>query len=221
MLTQIQQNSIRINIAGRGIETIDLEAEMVDHISSAVEESMEKGKSFRDAYKATIIGFGPHGLEYLQNKKNKSLIKKGIKLIAYKFVEITTPPKVFISLIIGVLVYFILNISPDRVIAFNILFYGVWLSSLCIYGIYTYKNHKVRFSQINAFNSIFGISYYLVNPVFVPRMINDGIALHSDLYLTSMIMISGLIFTSFFLVLLSTKRELNQKYGDYLIATKR
>lgn len=220
MLTEVQQNSIRINIADRGIETVDLEVEMVDHISSSVEDIMAASKSFRDAYKATLIEFGPRGLEYLQADKEKVLVKKGLRLIAHKFVEITTPPKVFISLLVGVLVYSVLSFSPDNSIAFNILYYGVCFSSFCIYAVYYFAKCKVKFSQINAFNRIFGISFYLLYLIFRIDVSKEAVALHSDLYLTSMIMVPGLIFTSFFMVLVSTNRDLNLKYKDYIIATK-
>ncbi len=221
MITQVQQNSIRINIADRGIETIDLEVEMVDHISSAVEYRIEGGMSFRDAYKATIIEFGPRGLEYLQADKNKLLIKKGLKLIAHKFVEITTPPKVFVSLLIGVLVYFVLSFSLDKSLSFNVLYYGLCFLSFVLYAFYYFKKCKIKFSQINAFNSIFGIIYYLMYIIFRIDVSAESIYSHSDIYLMSMIMIPGLIYTSFFMVLVSTNKELNQEYGDYIIATKR
>ena len=217
MITKVQQNSIRINIADRGIMTIDLEAEMVDHISSAVEDRMEGGMSFRDAYKATIIEFGPQGLEYLQQDKNKALIKKGLRLIAHKFVEITTPPKVFISLLVSVLVYFIISLSPDRILVFDIIFYGTLLSSLGIFGMFFYKNIRIRFSQINAFSSIFFLCFQLMNILNIVILSDKRLALYSDLFLSSIIMFSGLLFTSFFMVLISVNGELKQEYESYII----
>lgn len=108
-------NWIRNNIRNRGITSIDLEYEMVDHIASATEEQMSKGLSFRDAFKNVMFSFGPYGMEKLQEKKTKELHSRGYKLLWKNVLLFFRWPKILLTASVFFSSYVLLRfLNPDQ-----------------------------------------------------------------------------------------------------------
>lgn len=67
-LTKQQTELIRSAIVEKGISAPDLEADLLDHICSAVEARMDAGDSFEKAYAAAMGQFGERELKTVQTK---------------------------------------------------------------------------------------------------------------------------------------------------------
>jgi len=214
MLTKEQIKSIRINIRNRGVETIDLEIEMLDHISSGVEEKMKQGASFRNAYKAVMLEFGPHGMSQLQSMKYDTLCKKGLKLLLKKYLELLTPPKIFASLCISFLLYTIFYYFPSNTLfkSVSISIFFIFFLSLLIIKI---KNHKKKYSQIKSYDQILSFVFIIFNAPFYDIFINSQTT--SVLAKTLIIMLPSLFFYSYFEVFLKLYRELEEDYNNYVL----
>ena len=158
-LTNHQVEAIRNNICKRGVETIDLEYEMVDHIATAVEEKMDEGSSFYDAFKAVMISFGPYGMEKLQKERNKKLIREGWKLAFQYFKTYFRLPKIILTIAIVLGLYSIYTLSSNAVFIFEVLYITSVVVSL---GFVVYDSWKMRhknFSQL----LIVGRLYYITS----------------------------------------------------------
>ena len=215
MLTKEQVEAIRINIRNRGVETIDLEIEMLDHISSGVEERMKLGASFRDAYKAVVLEFGPHGMSQLQSIKYDALRKKGLKLLIKEYLELLIPPKIFASLSISFLLYTIFYYFPS-----NILFKSVSISTFFIFFlsllILKIKNYKKKYSQIKSYDQILSFVFIMFNLPFYDFYINSQTT--NILVKTLIIMLPSLFCYSYFVVFLQLYKGLEKDYNNYVIS---
>jgi membrane protease YdiL (CAAX protease family) len=67
-LTKEQTELIRRSILLKGISDPDLEADLLDHICSAVETRMAAGEHFESAYEAAMGSFGERELQQVQQK---------------------------------------------------------------------------------------------------------------------------------------------------------
>lgn len=214
MLTKRQIESIRTNICNRGIETIDLEIEMLDHISSAVEEKMTKGKSFRDSYKSVMLDFGPYGMHRLQQKKYKSLLKDGIKRIGRKYLELLTPPQIIASLSISLIIYITFYYFTSDML-FESASFGsiiIYLFSILYIKVKTFKN---KYSQIQSYDNILTLSYFFFYVPLTNVLINTPE--FNTLGKTFMIMIPNLYFYSYLSVISKLYKELEENYKSYVL----
>ena len=213
MLSKEQIESIRTNIRNRGIETIDLEIEMVDHISTAVEEKMQEGKSFRDAFKIVMIEFGPHGMSKLQQKKYNYLQRKGLKLIGEKYLELLTPPKVFASLCFTVILYVLFLYYPSEILfdTIGLIAFTIFLTSISYLKI---KNFKKNYSQVKSFDRNLTIIYFLFYlPYSRIFFYSNG---YSAIWKSIIIMSACIFFYSYLSVFRKSYEELDFKYKSYL-----
>ncbi len=172
MLNVKQIQWIRTNIRNRGIETIDLEYEIVDHVSSAVEEKLAEGVSFIDAYKSVVNAFGPFGFKKLQSQKYAKLRKKGRRMIFQNMKSYFKFPKIALPFLIASILYSLYSYFDYDMY----LFYGVIVFTLftpMVYFISSKQRRKIRenytsvkaMHQIN--NGIFMTYYIFINPIVV------------------------------------------------------
>ena len=158
-LTKEQIEAIRKNICNRGIDTIDLEYEMVDHIATAVEEKMEEGKTFYDAYKAVMVTFGPYGMEKLQKERNKKLEREGWKLAFQYLRTYFRLPKITLTIAIVLGLYSLYTLSSNAVFIFETLYIISMFVSFAFVIYDSWKMRHKKFSQL----LIVGRLYYITS----------------------------------------------------------
>ncbi|RUA25081.1 MAG: hypothetical protein DSY76_06950 [Bacteroidetes bacterium] len=213
MLTKEQIASIRINIRNRGVETIDLETEMVDHISTGVEDKMKLGASFRDAFKATMLEFGPYGMAKLQDMKYDTLRKKGFKRLLKKYLELLTPPKILASLSFSFILYTTFYYFPSN-IAFKTVSISIFLLFLSSLVFLKIKNYKKKYSQIKSFDQLLSLIYIFFNAPFYEIFINSSPT--NVLMKTLIVILPSLFFYSYFEVFSKLYKEIEVDYINSL-----
>ncbi|MEA3446355.1 MAG: hypothetical protein U9R19_16690 [Bacteroidota bacterium] len=212
MLTKDQTNWIRQNIRNRGIETIDLEHEMLDHISMAVIEKMEEGLSFREAYKSVLLTFGPFGLQKLQNLKYRQLRKKGYRMIYQNLGEYLKPPKIALTFLIAVVLYALYSFGPIKIYVFT----SVLLAALVAPVIYFIASKKLRparkkYSQLSSFHQIHGSGYFIIiYPMFM--ILPNNIEHISNYWAVFYSMIPVILCFAFFVSLKQSIAEIENDY---------
>ena len=169
MLNEKEIEWIRKNIRNRGIETIDLEYEMLDHISLAMEEKLITGDSFRDAYKTVMAGFGPFGMKKLQEKKYGELRKKGYLLFFKNLITYFHPPKIALTLLIAAILLLLYKYLNND----SIVYYSSGAISFLIPMFYFIKRKifrmTINFTMMKAMYQISGIIFYVT--VYIPMII--------------------------------------------------
>lgn len=201
---------IRKNIRNRGVNTLDLEIELADHILLAVEEKMKTGLSFYNSYKDVMLSFGPNGLEKLQNEKYNLLVKKGRKLVYKQFIEFITIPKIFLTLMIGAVLF---TISANNFYLKEV-FLSIIISLFVFTAINTFrikiKYLKNNFSQIIANERLFSIAYYIA---YIPAFIVfQNIAEINQVFFVIYLVFIIIIFFSYNVVMRKTVVEIEMNY---------
>ena len=95
-----QKRQIRTYLRERGITYRELEDELFDHITSAVEAEMAKGSSFYEASKKVFLGFGKFGFRKIQAAYEDSLDQSGLQMLWQRFKPYLTYPKVFLTVLL-------------------------------------------------------------------------------------------------------------------------
>lgn len=99
-LNDDQKRQIRTYLRERGITYRELEDELFDHITSAVEAEMAKGNSFYEASKKVFLGFGKFGFRKIQAAYEDSLDQSGLQMLWQQFKTYLTYPKVFLTVLL-------------------------------------------------------------------------------------------------------------------------
>ena len=146
-ITEEQIEQIRKTIKMRGINTIDLEYEMVDHISTAVEEKMNEGYEFQSAFDEVLASFGHCGFSKLQKEREKKLRKEGRKKMNKHFISFFKLPQLMVTIILTISIYFILIKSSSY---FDKLLLGIVVLQLLYVLIFTISFPFIAFMKISA-----------------------------------------------------------------------
>lgn len=217
MLTKEQIDWIRTNIRNRGIETIDLEHEMVDHISTAVEEKLEEGVPLRDAYKTVVNSFGPFGLQKLQDLKYAKLRKKGRRMIVRNLKVYLTPPKVALTFLIAVVLYVLYSTDISRqYIVIAVIGIALLGPLFLISGFKEVIKAKEKYSSIKALYQVHSIIYW--STIFCMSFIVK-IVEHSTIYWA--VILSIIPITVSLALSLSIKQsmaEITSEFGELELA---
>lgn len=213
MLTKEQTDWIRTNIRNRGIETIDLEHEMTDHISSAVEEKLEHGIEFRDAYKSVVAAFGPFGLQRLQKEKYSRLKKKGYRMIFRNMKAYLKLPQIVLTLLIAAILYALYSIVEEDVYVVYVVL-ALALFSPLVYLLSSKQRREIKdnFTSIKAMYRINGeiaILYYIfINPIIF------GTAYMPSSILMIASMVAVILSLAFYSSIVQSIADVKLEYGE-------
>lgn len=218
MLTKEQTNWIRTNIRNRGIETIDLEIEMVDHISSAVEEKLEDGIQFRDAYKSVVNAFGPFGLQKLQDQKYGQLRKKGFWMILRNLKVYLTPPKLALTLLIASILFALYSVDAIRAYVFYTIYLLALFAPLIYFLSSKERTHaRKNYSSIKAIFQIYPILYYFIFyiPSFSISLKIETLPLY---WIMSHSLLQIIVSLAFYLSINQSIAEIKSEFGEMELA---
>ncbi|MCF8370964.1 MAG: hypothetical protein K9H64_05030 [Bacteroidales bacterium] len=217
MLTKEQTDWIRTNIRNRGIETIDLEHEMVDHISSAVEEKLDEGVAFRDAYKSVVNEFGPFGLKKLQYSKNIKLRKKGRRMIFRNMKAYLKPPKIALTLLIAAILFTLYSIIDIRYyVYYSVIAISLFAPVTYLLASKQRRQLKEKFTCIKAMYQINDNSIFLYYIFYVQIIIGDKPTSIAWMTISSMIVI--ILSLAFYASINQSIAEIKSEFGELELA---
>ncbi|MCF8370963.1 MAG: hypothetical protein K9H64_05025 [Bacteroidales bacterium] len=218
MLTKEQIDWIRTNIRNRGIETIDLEHEMVDHISTAVEEKLVEGIPLRDAYKSVVNSFGPFGLQKLQDLKYAKLRKKGRRMIVRNLRVYLNPPKIALTLMLTVVIYALYSFNIDRInIFYPVVFIALVAPMFFLLGFKERIKARENYSSMKALFQIHSIINWSMIIVIMPVLAK--IIETSSIYMAVIItIIPVIVCLAFSLSIKQCMAEIKTEFGELALA---
>lgn len=210
MSNELIYNIIRENIKNRGVETIDLQVELTDHISLAVDEKMKQGLAFKEAFKQVMVTFGPFGMEKLQAHKYSILAKRGRKLVANQFIKFFTIPKIILTILIYSSLYFVYNYN------FHLNFIWQTIPLLLLVSTLVHLIHLKnvskgkRFTQLVANERVLSLLYYIL---YVPGfLLFRGIFLTNVYIFTFYLTFIIILFLAFNIVMKKSYVEVMNRY---------
>lgn len=127
------------------VEYYDVQLELVDHLANAIEEKwkVDPNTSFEEALNTEFKKFGIFGFSTLVEQKQQDLHRYYTRLLWQNFKSYFTLPKLVVSLLIYLLVYYSLDVFGEVAVLFwvSVLFIG-WLFFIVDSIMFSYKNKK-------------------------------------------------------------------------------
>ncbi|HBI00419.1 MAG TPA: hypothetical protein PLL09_08335 [Flavobacterium sp.] len=209
------------------VEHYDLQTELVDHLSNAIEEEWKENPklSFEEALQKEFKKFGVFGFMDVVEKRQSALSKKYHLLIWKHFKEFFTIPKIIItiSFVVG-LFYFFKYIFFYELMGIGMILWFVLLIAALVYEKRKMKKRKNQtgkkwmFEEIiygyGSFSGVFALPLHLIN-VFS----NHGNGLPNDYVLFGISFFLVSVFLATFIVtkIIPSKAEeyLKQTYPEY------
>lgn len=203
MLTNEHIDYIIKDLNYRGIVADDIQDELIDHVCSSVEEQMNGGEKFIDAYSKILKSFGhTNGLREIQkksiqveNQKTKNMIKNYLtiawrnfrKQSFYSFINVAglavgiAACLVIVLFIIDELSYDSYNTKANRIYRVNeeIKFGGNHIK-LCVSGAPTANALQQDYPEIEAAVRFRGYGSYLVKPANGTQNIKEQNVIWTD-----------------------------------------
>ncbi len=213
------------------VEHYDLQTELVDHLSNAIEEQWRENPkiSFEDALQKEFKKFGIFGFSDVVEERSKALSKKYHLLIWKHFKAFFSIPKIAVTatLIVG-LFYFFKYIFFYELMTLGMVF---WFLALIAFLIYERKKMKKRKKQTGkkwmfeeiiygygSFSGVFAFPLHLIN-IFS----NQGSGVPNDYILWGISVFLVLLFLGTYIIVkvIPSKAEeyLKQTYPEYSLST--
>jgi len=210
-LTELQIQKLYAFTKKKGIDYIDLQDELVDHLVCAIEDELSKdptitfGKVFQTEYKK----FGIFGFDGVLMERTKQLEKQGLKLFLKDLVQFFKIPKLFFAICIFTGIYYLMSVPKLT----EFVYYGVGLTALFVmaYNLYIrfkdVKNSSRKYLVANQYVFLTRSTILLFQWVLVyPVMIRDGALLENPL-------ICSIILTFIVLVVFIGKELLSNEHN--------
>jgi hypothetical protein len=145
-LSEVQLEQVSAVLKKYGIESDDLLDELTDHYARLIEEHMENGKTFDEAFGIFVSENSWLKLRKLQHAHWKYSEKSLLKFIWRSLQSLYSFPKLFIPISAAVLLYYILNFDAtwSRMLLVG-AHIGLILQTLTLFIIafVKYRNHKI------------------------------------------------------------------------------
>jgi hypothetical protein len=145
-LSEVQLEQVSAVLKKYGIESDDLLDELADHYARLIEERMESGKTFDEAFGKFVSENSWLKLRKLQHAHWKYSEKSLLKFIWRSLQSLYSFPKLFIPISAAVLLYYILNFDTtwSRMLLVG-AHIGLILQTLALFIIafVKYRNHKI------------------------------------------------------------------------------
>jgi hypothetical protein len=202
----------------KGVNYIDVNQELTDHVASEVEELMSKNPSidFMAVVKAVFLKYNRFYFMKIEEEKEKQIRKKAKKDLFKAFISYFTIPKIIFTLFLFFSIKFILsNQLSDYLIAVVFTF-----SLISVFFLAYYKRKligKGKYIQLQIYNTAY-VTLYAVNfNIFINliKLTNNINTTAEQLYASS-ILFSITILTTLIILELGFKKinALHQKYVE-------
>lgn len=128
-LSEDQIALIRKVVKAKGVDYIDLQDELVDHLANAVTARLEENSSlsFQKVLHQECNKFGPFGFKKILRKRERYLVNRSFKTYLRLLLDYFTIPKIILSIVLFC-TYYQLVLSTDVYILMRV----VTLSSLVL-----------------------------------------------------------------------------------------
>jgi len=190
----------------KGIEYIDLQDELVDHLVCAIEDELSKDPTltFEKVFLVEYKKFGVFGFDGVLMERTSQLEKKALRMFFSDLLSFFKIPKIFFTICLFISLYYLMSFSN----LVEIVYYGVGLAALTLmlYNLFVrFKNIKetsrkyLVAHQYHFLTRSIGSFFYWI--VVCPIFIRDGALLENPL-------ICSIILTFIVLVVLIAKEQL-------------
>ena len=178
-LTEIQIQELYIFTKKKGIEYIDLQDELVDHLVCAIEDELSKDPNltFETVFKAEYKKFGIFGFDGVLMERTTQLEKKAIRLFFRDMLAFFKIPKLFFTICLFSIFYYLMSFNY----LVEIVYYGVGGASFAfmLYNLFIrFKDlKKVSSKYLVATQYRFFTQFCISNFYWIvawPLVINDG-----------------------------------------------
>jgi len=206
---------IHRKLKSRGVAHIDLRYELADHIATGIEEKMELGTTFQNAFDEVMDTFGRCGISKLQQEKSKKLLKQS-KIIVWEYIKSYFKlPKIIMTLLI-ILIFTAIYCRTENCELYFACFWGCYIAVLIFISVFLLiKYHKKRFSQLEPFAYIMG--FIGIIPIQIFNAFN---AFHLFNFNSFTCIALSSVFTLMMVVAfemyLDIRKELTKQYGFLL-----
>lgn len=152
VLTNNQIQALRTFIRKKGVVFIDLQDELIDHMSSGIEEQMSEDASvkFEDALAKEYKKFGIFGFDDILSEKAKAIELKGVKMFFLDVLNYLKLPKLVLSIASFYLMYFVIDNYPSaKLYAFSIItLMSVVIPYRSLYWKFKFKKSEKKYISI-------------------------------------------------------------------------
>ena len=208
------------------VEHYDLQTELVDHLSMAIEKQWETQPhlSFEKALQIEFKKFGVFGFMEVVEERQKALSKKYSKLIWRHFLEFFKLPKIVMTAVATLAVFFILRSGVVNEVWFAIIIMVLFVTlllELIRKGIMRKKAQKVGRKKW-MFEEMITTAGMGTNFSFVPYYFFQSIFLHTDNLSVAPVWVVGLLsflFVGLLLVMYIMQVDIPKKAHQYLLET--
>lgn len=87
-LSENEMDFIRKDLRKKGLKDVKLTEEILDHICCIVEDQLNQGVAFNQAYQYTLEGFGDRGISTLQKEKNQLKLYQWKKYLGLEYATV-------------------------------------------------------------------------------------------------------------------------------------
>ena len=197
-LTEIQIQELYTFTKKKGIEYIDLQDELVDHLVCAIEDELSKDPTltFETVFKAEYKKFGIFGFDGVLMERTTQLEKKAIRLFFSDMLAFFKIPKLFFTICLFSIFHYLMSFNY----LVEIVYYCAGLSSFA----FVVYNLFIRFKDLKKVSSKYlvatqyrfltqfciSIFYWIVA---WPIIVNDGALLERPIALPVLLTLIVLI----------------------------
>ncbi len=208
------------------VEHYDLQTELVDHLSMAIEKQWETQPqlSFEKALQIEFKKFGVFGFMEVVEERQKALSKKYSKLIWRHFIDFFKLPKIILTLTAIIAAFFILRTGVVNEIWFGVIILVLFVIALVELIITSRKRIKAQKTGRKKwmFEEMLTTAGMGTNFSFVPFYFFQSIFLHTDDLSIAPLWMVGLLsflFVGLLLVMYIMQVEIPKKAHQYLLET--
>lgn len=208
------------------VEHYDLQTELVDHLSMAIEKQWETQPhlSFEKALQIEFKKFGVFGFMEVVEERQKALSKKYSKLIWRHFLEFFKLPKIILTVIAIIATFLILRTGLVNEVWFGVIILILFVVAIIELVIIARKRKKAQKSGSKKwmFEEMITSAGMGTNFSFVPLYFFQYIFLHTDnlsIVAPWKVFLLSVIFVSLLLIMYIMQVDIPKKAHQYLIDT--
>lgn len=160
-LTEKQVEQVELQLEERGVSLYELRESLLDHVCCAIEQQLEYGKSFSDAFEEAFSAFGQHGLLRIQLETEELLNQKENPMKQTSFIS---------GIIAGALIAIGSYFKMQHWAGANILTLVGMVTILVVFipsiFVTNYKNEFSTAGKISQISGMISISAFLMGALF-------------------------------------------------------
>lgn len=214
-LSKKQIEELYAFVRKKGIEFIDLQNELVDHLANGVEAQWEENPtiSFDDALKTEYRKFGIFGFDDVLMEKMKSMEIRGLWLYLKKLKQFFKIPRIIFTLSLVALFYYLSANLPF----FEYVYFGILVLSaiLVIYfDVKTFKEVRIlskKYLVARGYNTFQQFSYWIIYTICMIPIWGDSENIIQKPLLTSFLLSIAILEV---LVIYELSNELKNELRD-------